>query len=281
MSKALYLLRETATVDANISLLESANSYGEVKILANLQDLNRVNRNGRLYGDIVKSSLDSPEISELKANRSWFGEFGHPLSPEIARQVTIDNKFISHEILSTSIEGDTIRGVICSIPTKHGEEFGNLIRRGTKVAFSLRAVGNVKKNSQGIMEVVNPFRVITYDCVILPSHKIAYQDSILSESAMISEGAIAQPYGHNLIIDDVQSLKESAIMYDIANLAMKKSDNVKAVREALEFDFTKISLTENNRAIVLTNTQGTELTIPLENYVSKMVTNILSEAFKK
>ena len=52
MSKALYLLRETATVDANISLLESANSYGEVKILANLQDLNRVNRNGRLYGDI-------------------------------------------------------------------------------------------------------------------------------------------------------------------------------------------------------------------------------------
>ena len=98
---------------------------------------------------------------------------------------------------------------------------------------------------------------------------------------MIREGAIAQPYGHNLIIDDVQSLKESAIMYDIANLAMKKSDNVKAVREALEFDFTKISLTENNRAIVLTNTQGTELTIPLENYVSKMVTNILSEAFTK
>ena len=64
-------------------------------------------------------------------------------------------------------------------------------------------------------------------------------------------------------------------------IAKNGADNVKAVREALEFDFTKISLTENNRAIILTNTQGTELTIPLENYVSKMVTNILSEAFTK
>lgn len=281
-----FILRETSTISRTPEIIEKNND--EVVIKAVLQDLGVYNRNGRNYQVLlVDNGCKSPEILELQENRSWFGEYGHPLSDDVRRQVTIDNKYICHEIMKTELDGNLLKGTVSSIPTHYGREFRDLIRRGTKVAFSLRALGKLEKSSSrpGCFDVVAPFRVITYDCVILPSHKVAYQEAILKENGLWlpnEEKILKNPVGHKLLIENVSTLKEEAILVDVAKFISGNSDNVKAVQETLEFAYDNIRFSHDNRSIIMeSKADHMELIIPLENYVSKLATNVIYDIFKK
>ena len=282
----IFILRETSTIARTPEIIDNKND--EVIISTVLQDLDVYNRNGRNYQKkLVEKGCQSLEIKELMDNRTWMGEFGHPLSDDVRRQVTIDNKYISHEIMKTNLDGNILKGVVSSIPTRYGIEFRDLIRRGTKVAFSLRALGKLEKSSSrlGCYDVVDPFRIITYDCVILPSHKVAYQENILKESAsgiLLPEETLTNPIGHRLIIENVNTLKEEAILVDVAKFVSGNSDNVKAVQETLEFAYNNIRFSQDKKSIIMeSKVDHMELVIPLENYVSKLATDIIYDIFRK
>lgn len=285
-SDKIFILRETSTIARTPEIIDNKND--EVIISTVLQDLDVYNRNGRNYQKkLVEKGCQSLEIKELMENRTWMGEFGHPLSDDVRRQVTIDNKYISHEIMKTHLDGNILKGVVSSIPTRYGIEFRDLIRRGTKVAFSLRALGKLEKSSSriGCYDVVDPFRIITYDCVILPSHKVAYQENILKESAsgiLLPEETLTNPIGHRLIIENVNTLKEEAILVDVAKFVSGNSDNVKAVQETLEFAYNNIRFSQDKKSIIMeSKIDHMELVIPLENYVSKLATDIIYDIFRK
>ena len=65
----------------------------------------------------------------------------HPLNPDIKRQLYIDQGNISHIVNKVWWEGNLLKGEVSAANTARGADFDGLIRQGSEVAFSLRAVG--------------------------------------------------------------------------------------------------------------------------------------------
>lgn len=65
----------------------------------------------------------------------------HPFNPDIKRQLYTDQSNISHIINKVWWEGNLLKGEVTAANTHQGKDFDGLIRQGSEVAFSLRAVG--------------------------------------------------------------------------------------------------------------------------------------------
>lgn len=182
-----------------------------VTIYAELQDCKELNRNGRKYPyAVVKAGLLAENIQELLRVNSLMGEADHPVNPTLQRQQSVLTEHASHRILRIDFddENEKIYGLIKTMPNANGRLMRDLIldkEYPLKTAYSLRAVGNVKRTPQGDI-VVGPIRVMTYDWVKYPSHRNAYQtkivESALSEVATFTELAdICVPITESADID--------------------------------------------------------------------------------
>lgn len=70
---------------------------GQVRIKAVLQDADARNRNKRIYPkSVLEKALQSEYVKERLATRTFFGEAGHPLKPDIQRQLYMDQSNMSH-----------------------------------------------------------------------------------------------------------------------------------------------------------------------------------------
>jgi len=70
-----YLITEGAVVTDNPKIV--ANNANTVRILANLQDADTINRNRRLYGySTLELALKAPYIQERLSTKSLYGEAG-------------------------------------------------------------------------------------------------------------------------------------------------------------------------------------------------------------
>lgn len=65
----------------------------------------------------------------------------HPLKPDVQRQLNTDHSNISHIITKIWWEGNKLKAIVEAAATARGADFDGLIRQGSKVGFSLRAVG--------------------------------------------------------------------------------------------------------------------------------------------
>lgn len=179
-----HVILEDVTT-SKYEILSNPSSTGYLKISATLQDFTE-NRNGRTYDpEAIIEGLKHEYVMELIRNRSWYGESGHPLEDDIKRQSNILKPNSSHIILEYKILPDKIVGIIENSDYPLGEPFKKEILRGSTVAFSMRGIGNVK-NKNGKIFVTKPLRIITYDNVLYPSHRAAYQTGVLSESGIIT-----------------------------------------------------------------------------------------------
>lgn len=92
-------------------------------------------------------------------------EAGHPLSEDIKRQAYIDQSRISHIVTSIKWEGNILKGVVETAQTSAGYDMKGLIRQGSNVSFSMRALGNVVKDEGQYKRVYSPLMILTYDWV--------------------------------------------------------------------------------------------------------------------
>jgi len=65
----------------------------------------------------------------------------HPLKPDLQRQLYMDQSNMSHRVNEIWWEGNKLKGYVEAAATERGKDFDGIIRSGSKVAFSLRAVG--------------------------------------------------------------------------------------------------------------------------------------------
>ncbi|MFA7142898.1 MAG: S80 family phage morphogenetic serine protease [Candidatus Dojkabacteria bacterium] len=174
-----YILHEESMPSHSSNLLK--NNSDSVIFEAYLQDFLK-NRNKRVYSrEVLEDALNSPHIVEMKKNRSWVGEAGHPMDKSLQRQLWIAHSNVSHIILETSIEGEKVKALIESAMSPMGFMMRDSIRQGMRVAFSMRGVAPITKNANGYVEVKKPLKIATYDWVFFPSHEIAYQQKVLRE----------------------------------------------------------------------------------------------------
>ena len=180
---------------ANCIIHESA-QFGDVSIqkrnpntiefITVLQEANKSNRNGRIYPKaVLEKALNAPNIRERLATNTWFGEAGHPMDTSVQRQMTIDMRNIAFIIKEIWWEGDLLKGRLETADTAVGRDMKGLIEQGCRVAFSLRAQGNVHTNpATGIVEVEDGLQILGYDWVQVPSHAKAFMEKICEATAL-------------------------------------------------------------------------------------------------
>lgn len=257
-----YMICETASSEPVAPVIVGEKN-DRVTIETVLQDMDVKNRNGRYYaGKELIPAIDDKRVKELIDAKSFFGEAGHPASKDIGRQQTIDPTNISHNILKIWTDGNLVKGHVKGTPNKLGKHFNDLVLDGTKVAFSLRALGTVNNTSKGA-EVEN-IKIITYDWVIYPSHQKAYMQNIVSESALMGD----QEFRKN----------DKGLFVPIYNEQVNKyiqqeSYNLKSVLESFDMLYESIEVVNNGKQVRVMDKEGSIFMINLESYIQNEIMN--------
>lgn len=137
-----------------------------------LQKYGILNRNGRIYPEEILKKQDRLYQEAIRERRA-VGELDHPESSIIA------GDRISHNIVETWWEGQTLMGkmeilmtpgfINYGIVSTKGDEVANLLRNRIKIGVSSRGVGSLKEGRNGEQIVQDDFEIICWDVVTAPS----------------------------------------------------------------------------------------------------------------
>ena len=226
----------------NFIILESAlyNNLREVQktplgticFVAILQEANRQNRNKRIYPkEVIDEAIHSPYIQERLATKTLYGEAGHPLDTSVQRQTTIVQTNSAFMIKKMWWEGDLLYGSCETLNTALGRDMAGLIEQGSRVAFSLRAQGNVSRDPISGAAVVQPgMQMITFDWVVNPSHDKAFIQSAAPETK-------TSLFGSERVSEE--AIKEACMLCESGNLVEIEDDEVEIINENYVPGFNK------------------------------------------
>ena len=137
-----------------------------------LQKYGVLNRNGRVYPESILKKQNELYQRAIK-DRSAIGELDHPESSIIA------GDRISHNIIETWWEGQTLMGkmeilmtpgyINYGIVSTKGDMVADLLRHRIKIGVSSRGVGSLKEGREGEQIVQEDFEIICWDVVTAPS----------------------------------------------------------------------------------------------------------------
>lgn len=260
---AAYLIMESASEPARVENLQvfDKNSLFYVRFETVLQDFNVQNRNRRIYtSKAMIPSLQAEHIIELENKKSWFGEAGHPMTDDVKRILTIDPKLISHKIVSHTANNMGCRGVIETLDNEYGKSMTKHILQGMEPAFSLRALAPLVKKPDGSAVVESRAHVVTYDWVILPSHKTAYRD----ESKPIEKVIKKITDGGNTVMECAITPVQEGM---IKNFIAMESANLKLVSNVCEVALGSMTLSDDLRNVILKENNTTYI-VPIEDKIS-------------
>lgn len=240
-----------------------------------LQDFGVRNWNGRTYSsDIVLNALNNnPLIQHDIKMKTWTSEYGHPIITagmnELARQMTIFPPNACNTINKYWVEGNLLMGESTTLAGGYGEILRDRILTNYPAMASSRAVGGVDKRGN----VLPGYNVVTFDTVIRPSHKIAYQ---VKDSERVNTFPIKT--------DMRNTMSESAIAYDFTKDPSFKnfllSENSSRVQinmlcDTFDLDYNTIAITENALSIEKMNDGNMQkIIIPLNRLVNAEYYNL-------
>ncbi len=228
MDKNIYLVNEyanTQSIQSGFELLESSMvgaRMPKAKIRTVLQTLDEVNKNRRIYpGAILRRGIES--IQPLIKSRTLLGELDHPVPTgnditDSYKHFVVLYEKVSHIFDDIAVEGNTVYGTVETSLTDSGYKMAGLIMDKVPVGFSLRAMGEVKHRADGVSEIIDPFNIVTYDCVSNPSHPSARMIEFVKES-----------FNPKLTESTMLSLQENTNIVcdrtDLINLYFNESNN--------------------------------------------------------
>lgn len=247
------------------------NNLFYIKFDAIIQSLDVFNRNRRLYTTkAITESLAAEHIIEMMQENSWCGEAGHPNTTDPKRIVTIDPKLVSHKINKVWTTGNLLNGTIETLDDVNGfgRKMTNFILQGGEPAFSLRGLCPLMKKPDGSAICAKKGHIVTYDWVILPSHKEAYRD----KSKPIEKMCVSLEQFGNKIEDDLIPVTESS---SLVNFLKEESKNIKLVSNLAEIACENMVITEDMKYAILNNGQDT-VYVKIEDKIKHDVRNYMS-----
>ena len=240
-----------------------------------LQDMDVENRNKRIYAKAdLLPEINGPRMKELIEAKQFCGEYGHPLSDDLVRQQTIDPKFVCVRFNKVWVEGNLIKARFQGTNNDYGSYLDQDLRDGCKPAFSLRALGAIE-NVRG-KAYVKGIKVITWDSVIFPSHRVAYTSNIVTESTIDGK-----PIYENQVVvpnDDpgtIITLRESDAR-TVINRLQRESANLDTILNTFDGIYDKITQI-NEGTILLTNSMGGKIYVNLENHVQNLIMDYVTK----
>ena len=249
-----------------------------------LQSFDCFNRNKRNYNlRPMMEAVKADHIQELLYKGTWCGENGHPDSTDIKRILSIDMTKICHRIIDLEFQGNLLYGTIETLnDDAWGKQFTKHILQGLHPSFSLRALAAITKlgDGRGIIKT-NP-HIVTYDRVILPSHREAYMDNSkpitlvqsATESATIQESYI--PEG-NTFDDTVHEVNESTIA-SVLDYVKEESSTFKELATFFDANYDSVSLVDESKVCI--NDGDRKIIVCLEDYIRHDIASYMSDINK-
>lgn len=261
------ILEGAATVEDTI--LSDKGTNGKLIGEGTLQDMDVENRNRRIYAkaDLVPE-INGARLKELINAKSLLSEWGHPLSEDLVRQQTIDPKLACCRFNKVWVEGNLVKGQFEATNTEFGRAFNQDLKEGVRPAFSLRALGSIE-NING-KAYVKGIKIITWDTVIYPSHKAAYMDKIVSESAI--DGSAVHTNQVVVPKDDPGRIitLSSSDAKTIINRLQRESANLDKIVSTFDGIMDQISLVNEN-TVMLTSRFGDKFLVNLESHIDNLI----------
>ena len=264
------ILEGGATAEDTIITDKIKNYKGKDRVVAEgtLQDMDVENRNRRIYSKAdLMPEINGPRMKELIKAKDFKGELGHPLTDDLVRQQNIDPKLVCVSFTKIWVDGNKVKGQFKGTNNAYGDEFDLDLREGCKPAFSLRALGSIE-NIGGKAYVKN-IKIITYDRVIFPSHRVAYTEKIVSESAIIDAKKENDIYVINDDPGRIIKIKDTDAR-TIINKLQIDSSNLDKVLNTFDGIMDQINLV-NESTVMMTSRFGDKFYVNLENHIDNLI----------
>ena len=249
-----------------------------------LQSFDCFNRNKRNYNlRPMMEAVKADHIQELLYKGTWCGENGHPDSTDIKRILSIDMTKICHRIIDLEFQGNLLYGTIETLnDDAWGKQFTKHILQGLHPSFSLRALAAITKLGDGRGIIKTKPHIVTYDRVILPSHREAYMDNSkpitlvqsATESATIQESYI--PEG-NTFDDSVHEVNESTIA-SVLDYVKEESSTFKELATFFDANYDSVSLVDESKVCI--NDGDRKIIVCLEDYIRHDIASYMSDINK-
>lgn len=155
-----------------MDLHESNDNKGLIKFRGKFQEADAVNKNKRSYPFGVLDE-NVQKLMKIIEEGGLIGELDHPVDS------IIHFANASHKVTKLWWEGKVLMGEGIILNTPSGKVLNALINGGVRIGISSRGVGNGKVNEQGILEIGDSYKLITFDAVADPSTHAAFQEKVV------------------------------------------------------------------------------------------------------
>lgn len=195
------IITDTRILD-NLQVLSESKSDGTMKIRGLFQESDTPNQNKRVYPKkIMETAVNN--LQEMISDNRLCGELDHP-SYEI---VKLQNA--SHRITKLECKGKDVVGEAVILPTPAGQVAQALIKGGVKLGISSRGVGSVSEGKNGISEVNDDYKMITFDLVADPSVKGAFpglmEGKESQDNSKVVESTMKKVHGESIFIQMLEN----------------------------------------------------------------------------
>lgn len=179
-----YLREDLTFFQANIQVLEEANSAGEKNLYLKgiCIEGDRLNANDRIYPRHEIQKAVETINEQIRSGHSVLGEVDHP------DDLKINLDRVCHAVESMWMDGHAGCGRLKILPTPMGNLIRTLLQSGVKLGVSSRGSGNVDDKTGHVSD----FEIVTIDVVAQPSAPNAYPKAIY-------EGMINMKHGHRIM----------------------------------------------------------------------------------
>lgn len=283
-----YIIMEATMEPTKPEIVKSVNAPNMfyVTFKSCLQSFDCFNRNKRNYAlNAMTEAIKADHIRELIAKGTWTGENGHPDSTDIKRILSIDPTKICHRICDVEFRGKLLYGTIETLNDDiWGKQFSKHILQGLEASFSLRALAAIQKLPDGRGIIKTKPHIVTYDRVVLPSHREAYMETDkpvrLTYSGGITESASLESFNTledntiyipkgNTFEDSTKVIEESAIPSALSYIK-DESKRFKELATFFDANCDKVTLVSES-AVMIQDEMKNKIVINLEDYITKSI----------
>ena len=230
------LLRECSWVQC--ALVEKKEAPGKVYFKGKFGQVDKATENKRYYPRKIIEREIKGHTDTIK-DRGLYGELDHPTDTRMLLQRS------SHIItrLDVTEDGD-VMGEAEVLPTPAGDVLAALVKANCRIGVSSRGFGSTKPTKEGMDEVQDDFRLVTYDVVADPaaggSYPKAYYESL--DAWKRSAETMAEE-NKNQTSDDIEARVAQARAEGAAeaekNLKTKFTEQLQAALPKLKEDVRK------------------------------------------
>ena len=279
-----YIIMESAMEPMKPKIIETVNDPNMffVRFQTCLQSFDCFNRNKRNYNlRPMMEAVKADHIQELLYEGTWCGENGHPDSNDIKRILSIDMTKICHRIIDLEFRGNLLYGTIETLnDDAWGKQFTKHILQGLHPSFSLRALAAITKLGDGRGIIKTKPHIVTYDRVILPSHREAYMDNskpiTLVQSATEATTVTNEefnPAEGNSFVDVTHPVEESAIP-GILDYVKEESTRFKELATFFDANYDSVTLVDESKVCI--NDGDRKIVVCLEDYIRNDIAKYMS-----